>query len=145
MKRGYSGTQVIPAPPVIYYDKLFSSVWLTSSPALQKVNINVLILCFTVILILGECFVIMCFLIRFALSFICSNSSKCRPIEAVLISYSRPLCPALNAVNDNITNSRHSVQRVFVLKHASAANTGTLSNVIPAVPKLPCVGAEFTR
>ena len=71
-----------------------------------------------------------CFLIRYALSFICSNSSKCRPIEAVLILYSRPLCPALNAVSDNITNSRHSVQRyVFVLKHVSAANSGTLSEM----------------
>jgi len=64
VKRGRpnSGTQVIPAPPryLKIGDKLFSSVWLTSSPALQKVNINVLILCFTVILIFGEYFVKMC-------------------------------------------------------------------------------------
>ena len=77
----------------------------------------------------GEYFVKMCFLIRFALSFMCNNSSKCRPTEAVRILYSRPLCPALNAVNANITNSRHSVQRVFVLKHVSAANSGTLSEM----------------
>ena len=39
----------------------------------------------------------MSFLIRFALSFMRNNSSKCRPVEAVLILYSRPLRPALNA------------------------------------------------
>jgi len=41
-------------------DKLFSSVWLTSSPVLQKVNINVIILCFTDILMFGEYFMKMC-------------------------------------------------------------------------------------
>jgi len=69
------------------------------------------------------------FLIRFTLSFMCSNSSKCRPVEAVLILYSRPLCSALNAVSGNITNSRHYVKRVFVLKHVIAANSGTLSEM----------------
>ena len=52
---------VIPAPHYLKIgDKLFSSVWLTSSPALQKVNINVLILCFTDILMFREYFVKMC-------------------------------------------------------------------------------------